>query len=363
MLEKEEFAVQFTGSMRRGGLRTFCTLLVLVMGASLLTGCQKTKTLEPVEGTAFSMDTVMSFTLYSEAPASGQDALAALTELLGSLDGALSATEEDSDIARVNRSEGRPVEVTAWTGELLSQALALCEATGGALDVTAYPAVKAWGFTTEEHRVPPPGELAKLAENIDYTAVKVEGNAVALPAGMELDLGAAAKGYAGDLLARTVRERGISSALLDLGQSTIVAVGGKPDGSPWRIGVRDPDRDGYFAVIELADMAIGTSGGYQRYFEQDGVTYWHILDPKTAAPARSGLASVTVVSPSALVCDGLSTALFVMGLEEGAQFWRDHPELDFEAVFMTEDGSIYRTAGLAESFSTTGGYEEAAVLE
>lgn len=340
-----------------------CVLLVLAVGASLLTGCQRTKAPEPVKGAAFAMDTAMNFTLYSEDPASGQEALAELTELLGSLDGALSVTGENSDISRVNRSGGRPVEVTAWTGELLSQALALCQATAGALDVTAYPAVKAWGFTTEEHRVPPPGELAELAANIDYTAVRLEGNTVALPAGMELDLGAAAKGYAGDLLAQKVRENGISSALLDLGQSTIAAVGIKPDGSPWRIGVREPDGDSYFAVIELADMAIGTSGGYQRYFEQDGVTYWHILDPKTAAPARSGLTSVTVVSPSALVCDGLSTALFVMGLEEGAQFWRDHPELDFEAVFMTEDGSIYRTAGLEESFSTVGSYGEAAVLE
>lgn len=343
--------------------RMLCALLALVTGASLLTGCHKTKSLEPVEGAAFAMDTVMRLTLYSRNPDSGQEVLAELTDLLGSLDGALSATREDSDVSRVNRSEGRPVEVNAWTGELLSQVLALCQATGGALDVTAYPAVKAWGFTTEEHRVPPPGELAELAASIDYTAVQVEGNTVTLPAGMELDLGAAAKGYAGDLLARKVREKGVFSALLDLGQSTIAAVGAKPDGSPWRIGIREPDSDSYFAVIELEDMAIGTSGGYQRYFEQDGVAYWHILDPKTAAPARSGLISVTVVSPSALVCDGLSTALFVMGLEEGARFWRDHPELDFEAVFMTEDGSIYRTAGLAESFSTVGSYGEAAVLE
>ena len=338
-------------------------LLALAAGASLLTGCQKGTAPELLEASTYAMSTLMQITVYSEDPASGVPA--ALTSLLGSLDGALSATREDSDIARVNRSGGRPVEVGAWAGEALSQALALCEATGGALDITTYPAVKAWGFTVGEHRVPLPNELAELAANIDYTAVEVEGNTVTLPAGMELDLGAVAKGYAGDLLAQKVREDGISSALLNLGQSTIAAVGRKPDGSPWRIGVQDPNGDSYFAVIELTDLAMGTSGGYQRYFEEDGVIYWHILDPKTAAPARAGLASVTVVSPSALVCDALSTALFVMGLEEGAQFWRDHPELDFQAVFVSEDGSIYRTAGLAESFSLVGGQEdrEVTVLE
>lgn len=343
--------------------RMLRALLALAASAFLLTGCQKEKDLEPLTAATFAMDTVMRVTVYSEDPNSG--ILAVLTEQLGKLDGALSATGEDSDVSRVNRSEGRSVEVGAWTGEALSQALALCAATGGALDITTYPAVKAWGFTTGEHRVPPPGELAELAANIGYEAVKVEENAVTLPAGVELDLGAVAKGYVGDLLAQIAREGGVSSALLDLGQSTIVAVGRKPDGSPWRVGVQDPNGSGYFAVIELADMAVGTSGGYQRYFEQDGVTYWHILDPETAAPARSGLASVTVVSPSALVCDGLSTALFVMGLEEGAQFWRDHPELDFEAVFVTGDGSIYRTAGLAESFSLAGGWgdREVTVLE
>ena len=343
--------------------RVLRALPVLVLGVFLLTGCQKTQPPEAVEGATFAMDTAMRFTLYSGNPVSGQEVLTALSDLLGQLDGALSATREDSDISLVNRSGGQPVEVAARTGEVLSQALALCEVTGGALDITAYPAVKAWGFTTGEHRVPPPGELAELAASIDYAAVETEGNTVTLPDGMELDLGAVAKGYAGDLLAETVRKSGVSSALLDLGQSTIAAVGRKPDGSPWRIGIRDPNGSSYFAVIELADSAMGTSGGYQRYFEQGGVTYWHILDPKTAAPARSGLASVTVVSPSALVCDGLSTALFVMGLEEGAQFWRDHPELDFEAVFMAEDGSIFRTAGLAESFCTVESDEEVTVLE
>lgn len=338
--------------------RRICAAL-LALGLLALAGCQKAP--EPVEFTTFAMDTVMNFTLYGEKKQTADTVKPLLAGGVSALDKILSATEEGSDIARLNRRGAGGVG--AETAEVLAKALELCEATGGALDITAYPAVKAWGFTQEEHRVPSPAELEALAEKIDYTAVKLEGDAVALPEGVEMDLGAVAKGWAGDLLAEVVRANGISSALLDLGQSTIAAVGAKPDGSPWRIGVVDPARPGaYFAVVELEDMAMGTSGGYQRYFEQDGEIYWHILDPETAAPARSGLASVTVASPSAFLCDGLSTALFVMGLEDGAQFWRDHPELDFEAVFVTEDGEIYRTAGLEGRFSLAEGYEDREVV-
>ena len=334
-------------------------LSLLICALLLLPGCEKRP--EPVEFTTFAMDTVMNFTLYGEKKQTADTVKPLLTGGVSALDKILSATEEGSDIARLNRRGTGGVG--AETAEVLAKALELCEATGGALDITAYPAVKAWGFTQEEHRVPSPAELEALAEKIDYAAVKLEGGAVSLPEGVEMDLGAVAKGWAGDLLAEAVRANGISSALLDLGQSTITAVGAKPDGSPWRVGVVDPARPGAcFAVVELEDMAMGTSGGYQRYFEQDGEIYWHILDPDTAASARSGLASVTVASPSAFLCDGLSTALFVMGLEDGAQFWRDHPELDFEVVFVTEDGEIYRTAGLEGRFSLAEGYEDREVV-
>lgn len=336
--------------------RMFAALLAL--GLLVLSGCEKPP--ERVEFTSFAMDTVMSFTLYGDREKCSI-ARSIIGMILSDYEAVLSATREGSDVDRVNKANGQPVELEG-SSKLLERALELCQVTSGALDITAYPAVKAWGFSGEEHRVPSPAELEELAGKIDYTAITLEGDTVTLPAGMEIDLGAVAKGYVGNVLAGQI---GLTSALLDLGQSTIVAVGAKPDGSPWRIGVRDPEGEGYFAVVELADMAMSTSGGYQRYFEEDGVTYWHILDPDTAAPARSGLASVTVVSPSALTCDGLSTALFVMGLEDGAQFWRDHPELEFEAVFVTEEGEIYRTAGLEGSFSLAEGYEdrEVAVLK
>lgn len=331
-------------------------LLTAALILSILSGC----TSAPKEASiqTIAMDTFITLTAYGSDQGDCQEALEAAAEELRSLDRQLAATDEDSLIYALNHAGGSWVELDGETSAMLEETLALCGLTGGALDITAYPAVQAWGFISGDYRVPGPDELDQLSDLIDYTRLELEGTQIRLPDGMEVELGAVAKGYAGDRLAALLAERGISSALLDLGQSSIQAVGTKPDGSPWRIAVQDPLGDGYLGVLEVSGLAVGTSGGYQRFFEQDGERYWHILDPDTAAPARSGLAGVTVVSPSGLTCDGLSTALFVMGLEEGAQFWRDHPELEFDAIFLSEDGSIAVTAGLADTFSLAQGYED-----
>ena len=172
----------------------------------------------------------------------------------------------------------------------------------------------------------------------------------AIPDGVEIDLGSVAKGFTGDVLTGLLKEYGVESAMLDLG-GNIQTVGLKPDGSLWRVGVQDPDGDGILGVVEAAELAVITSGGYERYFEQDGVRYWHIIDPDTGAPARSGLASVTVAGESGAVCDALSTALFVMGRESAVAFWRQYrDELRFELVLVDDDGSVTVTAGLEDSF-------------
>ena len=338
-----------------------CALLCVLSLLLALTGCAPK--MEELSTTVFAMDTVMNLTVYNApaGPISGEfqnqvDALYGYERLF-------SATKEDSDVHNINANCGERVKVSFETADLLRQALALCEKTGGALDITAYPAVKAWGFTTGENRVPGQEELAELAANIDYTKVELEGETARIPEGMMLDLGAVAKGYTADRLTDTFRDVGVKHALLDLGQSTIAAIGTKPDGSAWRIGIQDPAGSDYLGVLELNDQSMGSSGNYQRWFEENGVRYGHIIDPDTAAPAHSGLAGVTVVSDSALLCDGLSTALFVMGLEDAADHWREYR--DFEAIFIEDSGKITITAGLKEHFSLTDGYKdrEVTVLE
>ena len=317
-------------------------LFALCLALVLLSGCTGPSA-QAAESTFFAMDTVMSVRIY------GDEALLDAAEgRVRELEALWSVTEEHSEIYALNRDGS--AALSGDTAGLLAGALDMCGRTGGALDITIYPVVRLWGFTTGEYAVPEAEAIEELLTRVDYTRVALDETdwAASLPDGMELDLGSVAKGYTGDALAALLKSRGVESALLDLG-GNIQAVGTKPDGTPWRVGVRDPEGDGILGVVEVIDRAVVTSGGYERYFEQDGVLYWHILDPETGSPARSGLQSVTVIGESGLLCDALSTALFVMGLDRALEHWREYR--DFEAVFVSDDGSVTVTAGLEDSFA------------
>jgi len=326
-------------------------LALLLLAGLLLSGCATAAGSAAVSdaynsSSLFAMDTYMELRVYGDA-----ELLTRAASLIRGLESRLSVTDPGSEIYALNRD--KRAAVSADTLSLLTDALALCRRTGGALDLSVYPAVRAWGFTTDSHRVPEAAELATLLENVDYTRIRLEGDTATLDEKMEIDLGSVAKGYTSGRVLDLFRESGVDSALLNLG-GNVHALGAKPDGSPWRVAVQDPMGDGYLGVVEVADRAVITSGGYERCFEEDGVTYWHIIDPATGAPARSGLISVTVVGSDGLTCDGLSTALFVLGLEKAAQLWRESD--DFEAIFVTEEGEISITQGLEGSFSLLGDY-------
>ena len=227
--------------------------------------------------------------------------------------------------------------------------------TDGALDITIYPLLKAWGFTEDHQQVPSEGDIKKALENIDYRKITVnrteDGKAVlSVPSPVEIELGAVGKGYAGDLAAEILKENGIDSALIDLG-GNIQVVGGKPDdtksgGADWTVGFKSPFDGEVFGWVKVKNKAIVTSGGYERYFEEDGKIYWHIMDPKTGYPADSGLLSVSVVAESGALCDALSTAIFVMGEEKAIQLWKERQ--DFEFVIVKDDGTVAYTEGLSD---------------
>ena len=331
-------------------------VLAAVMAAVLLlltAGCGGASE-KSAERTVFAMDTVMTLKVYgAKAEKAADEAAKEIREL----EALLSVTSEGSEIWAVNHAGGAAVKLSDRTAELLLQALAFCGSAGGVLDISVYPVLKAWGFTTGTYRVPSRAELDALLERVDYTRISFDeaSAAVTLPAGMEIDLGCIAKGYTGDRLAELLRSRGIGSALINLG-GNVQTLGSKPDGSLWRIGVQDPEGSGYIGVLESRDEAVITSGGYERFFEEGGEIYWHIIDPATGAPARSGVISATVVSPSGTRCDALSTALFIMGREAAAEYWRARG--DFEFILVLTDGTVVVSEGLADRFSLAGDWAD-----
>lgn len=325
-------------------------MILLFLGACLA-GVRKIKTDgSKADASFFAMSTYISLTVYGKT---GDQAVIDAQAKVEELEKLWSTTDGQSEVFALNHSNGIPVRVSSETGELLRFTLKMAKETGGALDPTIYPALCAWGFTTGEKHIPTQDKLNRILENVGYDRVVIEGNDVTLPEGMQLDFGAVGKGYTGDILVKLLKEEGIQSALLDLG-GNIQAVGARPDGSNWRIGLKNPFEDGYLGVLEIRDMAVVTSGNYERYFVgEDGRTYGHILDPATGYPAESGLASVTVLAKEGKYGDALSTALFVMGREEAAAYWREHP--DFDMILITREGEIFLTEGIKDRFSLNGG--------
>ncbi|MFG6324605.1 MAG: FAD:protein FMN transferase [Lachnospiraceae bacterium] len=293
----------------------------------------------------------MTFTAYGT---DAEPAVLAAEDKIRELEELWSVTDKNSDVYAVNHSSGQTVTVDWKTAELLSYALDMAEETNGALEPTIYPVLTAWGFTTGENRVPAETELAELLEKVGYDKVELNNDQIQMEPGGMIDLGAVGKGYAGDEAAQILRERGITAALLDIG-GNIQAIGTKPDGSDWRVGLKDPFSGGVLGIIQVSDVAVVTSGNYERFFTgEDGKVYGHIIDPATGHPVENGIASVSVIASEGKLCDALSTALFVMGLENAQDYWRQHR--NYEMILIMEDGDIYLTEGIRDSFSLNSEY-------
>ena len=328
----------------------FKKILICAVCAASLTGCGKRSISSDVENysdrNVFSMDTFMTIRAYGD---DCEKALKMAEEKIKYLESIFSVTVEESDINKLNNSHGSTVEISPETAKILAEAVKMGRITDGALDITLYPVLSSWGFTSDEFRIPDSEEIAELLEYVDYSKVSVDGRNVTVPDGFKLDLGAIAKGYTSDAVADVLRENGVESAVINLG-GNIRTLGKKPDGSLWKIAVRDPfDTENDMCVLETGEISVVTSGNYERYFEgDDGQKYWHILDPSDGFPADNGLVSVTVIGESGLYCDALSTALFVMGEDMAVEFWRENQ--DFDMILVTDSHEIIYTFGIENSF-------------
>lgn len=305
---------------------------------------------QTVSRECFAMDTVMTL---SATGAYAEQALNDAEQELYRLDRLFSISSAAGDIAQLNHSSS--ASVSDETGQLLTRALSFSEQTDGAFDITIYPVAQLWGFYFGEFQVPSASTLQSALKNVSWKRCHLEGNSVTLEEGTQLDLGAIAKGYASARVAQLIQNAGVSSANLSLG-GNIHVVGSKPDGSDWKVAIADPEAPSdYAGILQVQDTAVVTSGGYQRYFTENGTTYHHILDPKTGYPARSGLRSVTVISQDDVLADALSTALFVMGPEKAAAYWRQAEEA-FEVIFLTDSHTILCSEGIADRFTPADRY-------
>lgn len=325
----------------------------------MLTGCTKEQGEKKTEKTAdseivteerevFAMDTYMKLTV------SGIQAKEALDEAeaeIHRLDEMLSVGNTDSEVFIVNENGSEILsEDTAY---LLERSLELYESTQGAFDITVFPLMEEWGFTSGEYQVPKESKIEELLKNVDASLLEYnqEKKMLSLPEGVQIDFGGIAKGYASSRIMDIFEKYDMVSGMVSLG-GNVQLYKKKTDGSLWKVAVENPDETSdYLGVLETEDRAIITSGGYERFFEQDGEKWHHILDPKTGYPAQSGLTSVTIVSSDGTLADGLSTSLFVMGKEKALEYWRQNAE-DFDVILVEEDGSITITEGIEDAFSS-----------
>jgi len=294
--------------------------------------------------TVWAMNTEMTLTSYENT----KRAQEIFEETLLQLDCKWSATS-DSEVHRLNTNQSS-YDLSSETEQLIVESVQLCRETDGKLDITLLPLTDLWGFHTQNPHVPDQEQIANVLSRCGVEQISFHKNGILLKSDCKIDLGATAKGYAADLVAEKLKESGCDSAVLSLG-GNVRTIGTKSDGTDWIIALRDPfEASKILGTISVrGDSSIITSGNYERYFEENGVRYGHIIDPATGYPVNNDLVSVTVLSDRGIVGDAYSTALFVMGKDEAISFYRSHS--DFEMILVTKNGEIFVSKPLQECFS------------
>ncbi|MEF9969018.1 MAG: FAD:protein FMN transferase [Ruthenibacterium sp.] len=307
---------------------------------------------------SFAMSTIVDQKAYGPH---ANKAMQAVEQALAKFEAEFSLYQAQSDIAKINAAAGgEAVAVKPETFALLKRAKELSSESENAFAVTLAPLSLAWGVTSEHPQVLTQTQidaLLPLVNDADILLDETAGTVKLAKKGQAIDLGGIAKGTACTLAENLYTQYGVKSALLSIG-GNIYAKGTKPDGSLYRIGFRDPlttDTQASIASITMQDEVLAVSGGYERFFEKDGVRYHHILDPKTGAPANSDIVSVGVIDKDGTVADFYSTTLFVWGKERALQYFRDGGR----GMLLDNEKNLYVSKDLQDSFElveSAGGY-------
>ncbi len=314
---------------------------VLSAALCLFTGCRAPSGPELFEKTTFYFDTVVRISFYTDGD--GEALMDHCMQMCDAFEKTFSRTDETSELYAVNHRSGSRVEVSEGIARLVSVGLAYYEKSGGKFDITVAPLSDLWDFKSEDAKAPKKEQIAEALAKVDASKVHVDGNTLVFDSpDTMLDLGALAKGYAADQIKAYLTGEGVTSGLINLG-GNVLAIGSRPDGEKWRIGVQRPfaGRGETVTVLEVADQTVVSSGIYERYFEQDGHIYHHILDPENGYPTQGDLEEVTVICDSSLEGDALSTACLAVGSDAAWDLIRETQ--DAQAVFVFRGGEVRST--------------------
>ncbi|MDP4120725.1 MAG: FAD:protein FMN transferase [Bacillota bacterium] len=264
----------------------------------------------------------------------------------------MSAFNSESEIGKINKFAGiKSINVSKNTFRVLRSAKKFSKITDGAFDVTICPLTELWKIGRGENTVPTSSEIEKALSLSDYRGLilnEENQSAFLKKAGQKIDLGGIAKGYAADEVKRILIQGGVKNALINLG-GNIIALGENFDHKFWTVGIQNPlaPTGEFLGTLSVSNKTIVTSGSNERFFIKDGIRYHHIIDPRTGAPAQSGILSVTLVGNNSMEADALSTAAFVLGLEKGIELIQKY---GYEAIFALENQQLYVTNGLRDQF-------------
>jgi len=334
-------------------------LFILLISLLLLIGCENKQQGKQISETRLLLDTYCTITIHGDVDNGLLDEAFALCAELERL---FSITIEGSDIWRINHAEGEPVEIHSRTAEVIKAGLEFSELSDRMFDIAIGRLTRLWDFGSGEQHIPSDADIETALQSVEHAEIFVDGNSIRIakplrqaiidgdiirhtePPGENLyawiDLGAIAKGYIADLIAGFLIERGVSGAMIDLG-GDVVTVGNRVDGNPWRIALRKPfgSMDEWIGIVEASDVAVVSSGIYERQFEMDGIIYHHILDPNTGMPVDTDIVSAVVIAENGITGEGLSTIAVLVGSERVSEYFEKVSGF-ICAVLVLEDGEI-----------------------
>ena len=301
----------------------------------------------PVKESRFMLNTIVEITLYEKEKYSR----VIFDDLFGEIqkyENKYSRHVSESEITAVNNNAGRPVKVSDETIEIVRSSFSFSDMSEGLFDISIGPLVDLWDIKASNPHLPSEKEIEHALEKVDYNKVIIDSDNNTLflsEQGMSIDLGAIAKGFITDKLVEYLSKTKIRSAMLNLG-GNLHLYGSKPDGSLWQIGIRNPygSQGDYIGIIQVKNTSVVTSGIYERYFEIENKRYHHILNPKTGYPEANNIASVSVICPSSTMADGLSTTVFLLGVDKGVKLIESLEKT--EAIIITKDKKVFLSSGI-----------------